>query len=65
MIILYIICALIVGAGLGIAIVAKRVSTIVDLERRSCAASKKRLEDENKRLCSENEELHRQLKASR
>lgn len=59
---LTILCSVIVGIGLGIAIAAKRMNTMIDVERRSCTISKIYLENENKRLCSEIEELHKQLK---
>lgn len=61
MVVLYIICALIVGFVLGIAVVAWRAGVMIDIERVSCAASKKRLKDENIRLYSEIEELQKKL----
>ena len=59
--ILYIILGLIVGFVLGISVVAWRVGAIVSVERGSCAASKRHLEEENRRLWAENEEMREEL----
>ena len=64
MIILYIICALIVGFGLGIATVARRADVLISIERGSCAASKAHLEKENVRLWAENEQLRKEIESN-